>query len=520
MTNYLKTPQDPDGVSVPVQPSSFRNIDFSALEYSTMRNAVIEYVRTYYRDDFNDFVSANGFVMIAEILSYIGGILSMRGDILVNDSFLPTSQTTDAVINHIALIGQEMRRQTSATVEVECSVDRPVATDVVIQAGHRLKITGPDGLPLIYEVYAAPFDWTSSIVIPARKRAVIAWAIEGSFATDVEAVSAGGANQHIDVVNTDILNLPIMVMVGETEEEWSRVEVLEKEEPEATAFQVVFTEDGMSIRFGDDVNGKAPIAGQPIRVRYRTGGGIRGRIGTGAINKRSSTRPQPPATASVQLNFRNLGPSSGGYDSESLNDAKKRAPRTWSTHDNAVSDLDYMHLAGDFRHPVYGGVAKAAVSLHSSINANIVRLHVLAEGEDDLPTKPSLGLKEGLRTYLNDLNVLTDDIEVEDGEIKPVDVEVTVVVSKNADATIVKEQVDVAIDDFFSLDKWDMGQPLYVSNLYELMMSIDGVKFVNIFKPEDDILAEKEIGSEAVGVGFNELITLGTKNVKIYYEKG
>ena len=91
-----------------------------------------------------------------------------------------------------------------------------------------------------------------------------------------------------------------------------------------------------------------------------------------------------------------------------------------------------------------------------------------------------------------------------------IDVDMVVVMYKNADAGTVKEEVDSAVDSFFDLTQWNMGQPLYVSALYDQIMSINGVKFVNIFSPADDVLPEKDIGEVTglVTVAFNELITL------------
>jgi phage-related baseplate assembly protein len=116
---------------------------------------------------------------------------------------------------------------------------------------------------------------------------------------------------------------------------------------------------------------------------------------------------------------------------------------------------------------------------------------------------------------------LTDDVEVNDGTILPIDVDMVVVMFKNADAGTIKEEVDSAVESFFDLSQWNMGQPLYVSSLYDKIMSINGVKFVNIFNPSDDILPEKDVGevTGATTVGFSELITLGNKSIRLYYEQ-
>ncbi len=66
-----------------------------------------------------------------------------------------------------------------------------------------------------------------------------------------------------------------------------------------------------------------------------------------------------------------------------------------------------------------------------------------------------------------------------------------------------------------------MGQPLYVSRLLNELQSIDGVRYVRLKEPADDILSSELSAVTAADnrVGFDELITLGDVNLKIYVEK-
>ena len=48
---------------------------------------------------------------------------------------LPTAQTEDAVVNHLILINQAIRRATPASVNVECSVTSQVAADLSVPFG-------------------------------------------------------------------------------------------------------------------------------------------------------------------------------------------------------------------------------------------------------------------------------------------------------------------------------------------------------------------------------------------------
>jgi len=556
---YLfETPNSPEEFGVVLISPDLRRIDFSALDYDRMQRAAVEYIRTYYPNNFNDFTSSNGFMMIVELVCYLANVLSQRSDILTDESFLPTAQTTEAVINHLALINQQLQRATSATVDVEITFGSPVPVEVKIPVGIKFSFTGPDGDPVFYEVFRAPGDFTNPISIPPNKRGIIAYGIEGTTPSPIIYNSPGGPDQYIDIAIPNVLDEPITVNVksGTDTTKWNRVAILEKAGPNDNVFEVLYLGGKTRIRFGNDIAGKSPLAGDQISVGYRIGGGIRGRIGTATINETRPVTPLPPLSATVEALFRNPTPSQGGTDEETIDHAKRRAPAEFATHDSIVTGADYGTLAENYSHPVYGTVAKALGTIRTGIdkdlatiaeevraapsveaaveimktdfvNRNIVEVYVLAEGPNNVPIAPNTGLKQGLTTFFSDLNVLTDEVRVLDGKIKFVDVQATIIVDRNADAGTVKINVQNVINTFFDINNFGFGTPLYLSNLYKQIQDVDGVKYVNIYSPSNDIIPTDDVsgtssGSEEVvdRVGFNEVIALGDVDLKFYFEQG
>lgn len=517
-------PTVPDEFGVVLPPPNLRRLDFSGLDYPTSRRAQIEYIKTYYPDDFNDFVASNGMMMLVELIASTTAKLSLRQDILAQDTTLPTAQSEEAVVNHLALINQRIRRQTPAVVDVEISLDQPAFTDVEIEPGTSFSTNGPDSLPIAYEIYRAPGDWRSKIIIPAGKRGVIAYGLEGVFASPVVVSSAGGPNQVYTVQDTAILESPLFVKVtvGETSEDWKVItEPIERYGPTDKVVEALFIDDKVKFRFGDDVTGQTPLSGSSIEFRYRTGGGIRGRIGVGQIDTARQVTPLPPANAAVSVRFRNISPSSGGADRESIAAAKRRAPRDFALQRSIVTAEDYAQAASTFNHPVYGSIAKALASIRTGYNANQVEIYALAEGPDGLPVAPNAGLKAGLATYFKDLNVFTDTTVVLDGALKPVNIEMTVIVNRNADASVVKERVERAITDYFDITRWEMGLPFYQSSFIEAIKGVDGIAYIDVYSPAGNILPTGKAAdiTNATGIGFNELIVEGSRKVSYYYEK-
>lgn len=522
-TTLFELPNSPDAFGVVLPSSSLRRLDFSGLDYTTSRRVIIEYIKTYYPDDFNDFVASNGLMMIVEIIAATTGKLSLRSDLLANESTLPTCQTEEATINHLALINQRIKRQTPAVVDIEISVDKPVFTDIQIDAGTSFTVSGVGSSQVTYEIYRAPGDWTGKLIIPAGKRGIIAYGLEGKFAAPVIITSSGGPNQRYTIQDPNILELPLFVSVafGGTSEEWKVLsEPIERYGATDKVVEVNFVEDTAVFRFGDDVTGQAPLSGSQISFSYRTGGGIRGRIGVGQIDAVRQVTPLPPANAVVSIRFRNISPSAGGTDRESLAQAKQRAPRDFALQRSIVTADDYAQAASRFSHPVFGSIVKSLATVRTALNANSVEIYALAEGVDGRPVAPNVGLKTGLATYFSDLNVLTDNVVVLDGVIKPVDIEMTVVVNRNADASVVKEKVEAAVTEFFSLGRWEMGHAFYISNFVEFIKTVDGIAYIDLFEPVNNIIPTGEIaGTASSGVGFNELIVEGDRKISYYYEQ-
>jgi hypothetical protein len=516
-------PNTPDEFGVILPSPNLRKLDFTGLDYTTAQRAIVEYIKTYYPDTFNDWVASNALVMMIDIIAGVVSKIALRSDMLAGEATLPTAQTEEAVVNHLALINQRIKRQTPAITDVEITVDQPLFSDLEIAGGTSFQVTAPDGTEIIYEIFRAPRDWTSKIVIPAGKRGTIAYGLEGRFATPVVVTSSGGSNQIQTIQDADILESPIFVTVetGGEEEEWTVItEPLERYGPTDKVVEVNFIDDKAIFRFGDDVTGAAPRSGATITFSYRVGGGIRGRLGVGLIDTVRQMTPQPPANASVSVRFRNVSPSVGGTDRETVAQAKKRAPRDFATQRSIISGEDYAQAASNFSHPVFGAVSKAMATTRTSKNANLVEIYALADGPDGLPIAPNAGLKAGLTTHFSDLNVLTDQVVVLDGTIKPIDVEMTVVMNRNADASVVKERVETALTNYFKIDNWEMGHPFYLSHFMEAIKSIDGVTYIDVHSPVDNVLPTgKEGDPNSAGVGFNELIVEGARNVSYYYEK-
>ena len=51
---------------------TFRNADFQSYDYETLRKSMVDYLRLYYPEDFNDFIESSEFIALIDLISFMG----------------------------------------------------------------------------------------------------------------------------------------------------------------------------------------------------------------------------------------------------------------------------------------------------------------------------------------------------------------------------------------------------------------------------------------------------------------
>jgi hypothetical protein len=93
---------------------SFKNVNFQAYDYETIRSALIDYIRDYYPEDFNDYTESSEFVAIIELLSYMATTLSFRADLNSRENFLDTAQRRESIIRLARMLSYQPKRNIAA----------------------------------------------------------------------------------------------------------------------------------------------------------------------------------------------------------------------------------------------------------------------------------------------------------------------------------------------------------------------------------------------------------------------
>jgi predicted phage baseplate assembly protein len=139
-------------------------------------------------------------------------------------------------------------------------------------------------------------------------------------------------------VLADSLELVVQDVPRAEYQRWTRVDDLDTAGPDDRIY-VLDAEAGL-VYFGDGVHGRVPgLDARIVAVRYRHGGGAASEVGVGLVTQGENL---PVAIQDVT----NPVAARGGRDAETLDQARRRAPRALKTLDRAVTADDYELLAG------------------------------------------------------------------------------------------------------------------------------------------------------------------------------
>jgi predicted phage baseplate assembly protein len=259
------------------------------------------------------------------------------------------------------------------------------------------------------------------------------------------------------------------------------------------------------ITFGDGRNGRAPDKDAKIKAKYRVGGGTRGNVAPNTIVIMRDIATDKNGNR-IGISVTNPASAAGGTGPESANRVKLWAPRYFEAQNRCVTQMDYETIAMIFRHPDAGAIAKArAVVKERSGEANIIRYYVLAYAED--PKKVNLasqGLKNALLAHINEHKMLTDWIEVEDGIWSEIDISGTVRTVSGISNDAMLAAIRSSLEELFSIETREMGDPLRISDLYSAIDNTEGVIHVELESPQATINANT-----------NELLVLGSINLTL-----
>ena len=273
--------------------------------------------------------------------------------------------------------------------------------------------------------------------------------------------------------------------------------------------------------------GEAP-SNTTLTVSYITGGGLQSNVNSNTITQVGTLyRENKPNLNQGMLNFivssvtsDNTEPARGGGSGDSVEDVRLNTMASYSTQQRTVTREDYIIRTLSMP-PQFGSVAKAYITQDDQIspltnepnripNPLALNLYTLGYDANKKLTLLNKATKTNLATYLEQYRMLTDAINIKNAFIINFQVEFDITVFKNENNQRVLLQCINEIKNYFNINKWQINQPIIISDVKNLIGAVKGVQTV-----ENVLFTNKSgesIGYSKYSYGFNT----ATRNEVIY----
>jgi hypothetical protein len=94
---------------------TFREADFTTYDFETLRKSMIDYIKLYYPEDFNDFTESSEFVALIDLIAFMGQNLAFRTDLNARENFIDTAERRESILKLAKLVSYNPKRNVPAS---------------------------------------------------------------------------------------------------------------------------------------------------------------------------------------------------------------------------------------------------------------------------------------------------------------------------------------------------------------------------------------------------------------------
>jgi hypothetical protein len=229
---------------------------------------------------------------------------------------------------------------------------------------------------------------------------------------------------------------------------------------------------GQIDRIGKTINnlslGEIPPPSNTLYVRYRVGGGEDTNIGPNTVNTLGTISTVINGDDSDtnriignSISVNNPIPALGGKEQPSVDEIRNLVRYNFSSQNRCVTIKDYQSriplMPGKFGVPFRTGVWEE----RNKINVSILALD-------------SSG-KQNIAEYLADYRMINDYVTIKNGRVLNLGFEIDIFAEKSVPNGQIVSGVINSVTEYFDINKWDMGDNIYISQLVENINNVGGV---------------------------------------------
>jgi hypothetical protein len=242
--------------------------------------------------------------------------------------------------------------------------------------------------------------------------------------------------------------------------------------------------------------GKAP-SNTILTVTYLVGGGVTSNVSSNTITRPetifTTTKPNLNSNtrsfviASIASN--NPQASTGGGDAESVEEIRFNTMANFAAQKRTVTKNDYLLRALSMPSR-FGNIAKTYIEQDDQLsplttenntriaNPSALNLYTLGYDNNKNLVDLSTATKTNLSTYLEQYRMLTDAINIKNAFVVNISIDFKIRVSPGFNNQEVLLDSIQAIQRYFDIDQWQIGQPIIKSEVINTLVNITGVQSV------------------------------------------
>ena len=241
--------------------------------------------------------------------------------------------------------------------------------------------------------------------------------------------------------------------------------------------------------------GEAP-SNTTLTVSYLSGGGIDANVNsntiteTGILNVNNKTGINASMLSFIKSSIAstNLEAARGGGSGDTAEELKMNISANFAAQNRTVTKEDYIIRTLSLS-PKLGRVAKAYIQQDDQLsplttepnripNPLALNLYTLGYDQNKNLTTLNTATKTNLATYLEQYRMLTDSINIKNAFIINFSMDFIITTFKNYNNQEVLLQCITELKSYFNIDKWQINQPIIISEVENLIGSVKGVQTV------------------------------------------
>ena len=621
-----------------------KEVNYLGRDFTDIRENLIEFAKSYFPNQYNDFNEASPGMMFVEMAAYVGDVLNFYVDNQFRETLLQFAEERKNVLSIAQSYGYKPRLATPALVELTFTIDVPaVAIDAnnykpnldfagKIESNSTVLAANGTEFTILDDV---DFKVSSSLdVMEVELLAPTSGDIPTNYRLKKKALAQSGVREEEDfvfanakefdkiVLSNDKVTSIVDVRDSQNKKYYevpflAQDTVFEDEEntslndPELSSFKNdtpyllklikasrrfttrVREDNKMELRFGSGVSdnadeeiipnpdnvgsrlgfgvsrldesfdpsnflktrtfGLAP-SNTTLTVTYNYGGAVEHNVGTNTIqsfnrltytNSTTGLNSDTLDTVEASLTVNNEEPASGGASTETNTEVKQNAAAYFNAQNRAVTKADYITRVYSLPQK-YGNVAKAYIVQDEQLetqgqlvindgvitdtrgqstevkNPLALNMYLLGFNSNKELERLNTAVKQNIKTYLSQYRLLTDAINLKDAYIINFGVKYNIITKRGYNKNDVLFRTIQKVKDFFAIEKWQINQPIVLSDLAYQISTCEGV--VSLVPPAENnpnkelILIENKYsardGSEYVGNIYD--MTSATKDGIVY----